>query len=270
MKIDEFANEFKELYSQFKQLNLLAIYPTPIAEINMGFIARISNLSLDAIEFVKTHKGEIAELIFRTVLETFIVGSWLLKKKDVNLHKRFREFSTGRERFFGEQIIKKATIETIKQEAEKMIDDTIKKAGVNEFEVASERGDIFDISISQMATEVWGADNEYYFLYKRASEVIHGHWSVISKYHLVKSYNPMHKGLYWYNDNRNRFAGLVPAFTCLGVSIEFLLLILNDIQSEHTKELNENLESLKKRNWEQWMVYFNTYVMPSKNESEEQ
>jgi hypothetical protein len=68
MKIDELASEFRTLYSDFKKLNLVAIYPAFIAEINMGFAARISNLSLDAVDFVKNHKGEVAELTFRTVL----------------------------------------------------------------------------------------------------------------------------------------------------------------------------------------------------------
>ena len=104
MKIDELASEFRTLYSDFKKLNLVAIYPAFIAEINMGLAARISNLSLDAVDFVKNHKGEVAELTFRTVLENFIVGSWLLLKKDIELHRRFREYSTGRERFFGEKL----------------------------------------------------------------------------------------------------------------------------------------------------------------------
>lgn len=69
MKLEELTNEFKELYSQFKELNLLAVYPPFIAEINMGFVARISNLSLDAVDFVKTHKGEIAEMVLELLLK---------------------------------------------------------------------------------------------------------------------------------------------------------------------------------------------------------
>lgn len=80
----------------------------------------------------------------------------------------------------------------------------------------------------------------------------------------------MHNGLYWYNENQNRFAGLIPAFMCLGISVDFLLTILNDIQSDQTKELNEKLADLRKRLWEQYMVYFNTYIMPADNGTDEQ
>ena len=270
MQVDEHVKEFKQLYSEFKELNLLAVYPTFIAEINMGFIARIANLSLDTVELVRTHKGEIAEMVFRTTLETFIVASWLLKRKDVELHKRFRDFSTGRTKYFGEQLIQnEGANDKIKASAKKMIDNTIKAAGVGEINVATERGDIFDLRIDQMAEEVWGKDNEYYFLYKRSSEVIHGHWRVIAKYHLAKSLNPMHNGLYWYNENQNHFAGVVPAYGTLGLAIDILLSVLHDIKSEQTKELKTKLSKFRKKHWEDWMKYFNSYIVPTENDTTE-
>lgn len=263
MAIGQFKEEFEMLYNGFKELNLLAIYPTLIAEVNMGFVARICNLSLDTIDFVKNHKGEIAEIVFRTILETFIVASWLLNRKNIELHKRFREYSTGRERFFGQQLAEKAPTEDFKKEADKMVSDAIKNAGVREIDVATERGDIFNLRIDQMADEVWGIDNQYYFIYKRSSEVIHGHWRVIAKYHLAKSFNPMHNGLYWYNENPNRFAGLIPAFICLQTGTEFLITILNDFNSEQSKELQEKLIEYRERLLKQYMVYFNKYIMPA-------
>jgi hypothetical protein len=260
MKIEEFTNEFNELYSQFKVFNLLAVYTTTIAEINMGFTSRICNLSLDTVEFVKTNKGEIAELVFRTTLETFIVGSWLLKKRDISLYQRFREYSTGREKFFVEHIIKNTTDEAIKKNANDIIDSTIKEAGVLEIDVATEKGDIFNVTIAQMAEELWGKDFNYYFFYKRSSEVTHGHWKVIAKYHLAKSRNPMHNGLYSYNDNPNRFAGLIPAFLSLRLASEFLLIILNDIESGQTNELKGKLNNFHERLMQEWTIYFNKYI----------
>jgi hypothetical protein len=265
MAIDQFKEEFEKLYNGFKELNLLAIYPTFIAEVNMGFVARICNLSLDTVDFAKNHKGEIAEIVVRTVLETFIVASWLLKRKDVELHKRFREYSTGRARFFGQKLAEKAPTEEFKKVANKIVTDAIKQAGVREIDVATERGDIFDLRIDQMAEEVWGVDNPYYLLYKRLSEVVHGHWKVVAKYHLAESFNPMHNGLYWYNDNPNRFSGLIPAFMCLHSATEFLITILNDIESEQTEVLQKELIDYQERLCNQYMVYVNKYIMPTGN-----
>ena len=268
MGIQELANEFKELYSQFRDINLLLIYPKPIAEINMGFVSRICNLGLEVIEFVRIHKGEIAELVFRTVLENFIVASWLLKRKDPKLHQRFREFSTGRERFFDEKLADQTDDPSMKEEAHDIVDKAIKEAGVREFNVATERGDIFELNIGQMATEVWGEENINYFLYKRMSEVTHGQWRVIAKYHLAKSLNPMQNGLYSYNENQNRFAGLVPAFISLGTSIDMLRTIMADIEEE--EELNllkDKLNSLHTTLWERYLAYYHKYIQKSTGSS---
>lgn len=128
-----------------------------------------------------------------------------------------------------------------------MVEDAIKEDGARSIEIAKERGDIFDIRLDQMADELWGNDNMYYFLYKRSSEVIHGQWRVIAKYHLSKSFNPTHNGLYFYNENPNQYAGLVPAFTCLGLATDFLLTVLEDFSSEHTKDLENSLNEFSKK-----------------------
>ncbi|MBU2976485.1 DUF5677 domain-containing protein [Zobellia sp. B3R18] len=268
MNIEKLTDELKQLYSEFKELNLLSIYPKFIAEVNMGFIARICNLTFDVVDLVKTHKGEIAEIVFRTTLESFIVGSWLYKRKDLELHKRFRDFTTGRDKFFGQKIAEQAVDDKMKKEAEKMVADAIKEAGVREISVATERGDIFDLRIDQMAEEVWGKDNQYYFLYKRTSGVVHGQWQVIAKYHLAKSFNPMHNGLYWYNDNKNHFAGLIPAFCCLPLASNFLIRALEDFEEDDVKELKEKLLDIESRIWEQYMVYYKKYILPNEEKAE--
>ncbi|HMJ71515.1 MAG TPA: DUF5677 domain-containing protein [Cyclobacteriaceae bacterium] len=268
VKMDNLSKEFTGLYKRFKSLNLWAMYPPFIAEINMGLAARISDLALDAVQFVKDHRGEVAELVFRTVLENFIVGSWLLKKRSVELHSRFREFSTGRDRFFGEKLMHQAPDDDFKKGAQKIVDDAIKDSGLREIDVATERGDIFDIRLDQMAEEVWGKDNKYYFLYKRTSEVTHGHWRIIAKYHLVRSENPMHNGLYFYDEDPKKFAGLIPAFTCLGVATTFLKTILSDLESggfDTVASLNSQVNALEDKIYEQWIQYFNKYIEPNES-----
>ena len=70
----------------------------------------------------------------------------------------------------------------------------------------------------------------------------------------------MHNGLYWYNDNGNRFAGLVPAFTCLGIATKFLLTILKDIDDGQIKHLNKGMKELDEKIDSQWMVYYRKYI----------
>lgn len=263
MNIEKLFVAFKKLYLNFKEVNLPAAFNPYLAEILMGFAARVSNLTIETVEQVKQHKGELAELLFRTILESCIVGSWLLKRKDPELIKRFRDYTPGREKFFGERLMKEAVDNPImKSRAEKIVTDAILEAGVNAVDVAAEHGSVFELNISQIADEVWGPNNMHYFLYKRTSEVIHGNWQPMKKYHLAKSANPMHNGAYWYNENDHKSAGLIPAFTTLGIATKFLETILRDIDHPATKKQATQLLKLHNRINKQWMVYYNTVVSP--------
>lgn len=270
--IDSLLEELKAHYNSFKGLNLLAIYPTYIAEINMGFVSRICDLSIDVVELVKSHKGEIAELTIRTVLESFIFFSWLLKRSDHKLHERFRDFSVGKEKLFSEKLVKKVDEKTPfdEQSAKKIASDAIQKSGLNPIEVSTERGDAFDLNIAQMAEEVWGADNEYYFLYKRLSDVTHGSWRVIAKYHLTQSLNPMQNGLYWYAANENKFAGLTPAFFGITVCLKSMISICNQIDHEITNEMAKELEKFDSKVLTKYLEYYKKIYYQKKNNASSQ
>lgn len=265
MKIEEYANEFKTLYHDFRKINLLAHYSPLIAEVNFGFVARICNLTLDILDFIKIHKGEIAELVYRSALESFIVGLWLLKQQDWQLYKRFKDYSTGKQKFLLEKIGERSRHEVIQKSINKLIDDTIKEEGFNAFQVASERGDIFDLRLDEMAEELWGKNNHYYFLYKRSSEVTHGHWKIMAKYHLTRSNNPLHNKFNWYNENPNHFAGLIPAFYSLDIAIKYLITMLKDINNDVHKELLLKLENLSERIWDQFKIHYNKYFSKDHN-----
>jgi hypothetical protein len=261
VNMDELKEQFVTLYSEFCKINLLAAYEVNVAEMQMGFVARICNLSLDIIDLVKVHKGEIAELTIRSALETFITASWLLKRKDASLYQRYRDYSLGREKFMVDKALTKVKDEEIKNITKKYLDDTIKNAGVSDVNIALERGEIFNIRIDQMAEEVWEKDNEIYLLYKRLSEVAHGHWKIIVKYHLSESLNPMHNGLHWYNENPNRFSGLTPASFGLMISTDFLIKLIKDINNESLKVLEKDLVSFRKKVSETYIQYMNKYIL---------
>jgi hypothetical protein len=262
MKIEELVSSFKILYEQFKLVDLFVVYPRGIAEIIMGFVARVCNLSIDVQDLTKNHKGEIAEIVYRSLLESFIVGTWLIKRHDESLFQRFQEYSTGRDRFMGERMAAMTDDPKRKKEAQKVINDAIEKLGAREGDIASERGDIFETNIGQMADEVWGKDNIFYYLYKRTSETTHGNWRIIAKYHLTESLNPMQAGLLRYNENPNHFAGLIPIFAALQVSIEMLLTVLEDINKpEILGKISSEVSSLRKNVHDRYLEYYDRYVV---------
>ncbi len=219
------------------------------------------DFALEIMEFDRTFKGEISDLVLRAQMESFIVASWLIKRKDPALFIRFREFSTGRERLFGEMLAGHAPNDEMKKQATKLIDEAIEEAGVHHIDVATERGDAFELRIDQMADEVFGKDNMYYLLFKRLSDVTHGHWRIIAKHDLLKSINPMQNGLYDYKENSNTYAGLIPSFMAVNLSLEIMMAVLADIDAEDVAELKKVIEGFHQYAWKKYLEYYNKYVI---------
>jgi hypothetical protein len=63
----------------------------------------------------------------------------------------------------------------------------------------------------------------------------------------MQSLNPMQNGLYWYSDNENKFAGLIPAFFGITVSLKSMISICNQIDHEITNEMTEVLEAFESK-----------------------
>ncbi len=262
MKIDEYLHEFKQIYSEFRNINLLYFFPRGIMEIIIGFNSRICNLSIDVVDLVKSHKGEIAELTTRSILENFIIATWLIKERDAKLFQRFREFSLGKDKYITEKLTNLINIEPFKEKLKENLKENTKKEGRNSFDIASERGDMFELNLSQISDKVWGEDNMYYLIYKRLSETTHGNWRAIDKYHLSTSLNPIHNGLKDYNENPNRFCGLTPIFTTLGISTKFMIGILDELEDiEAFDEIKIKLGKFNKNIQEQFTTYNHNYIL---------
>ena len=232
-------------FDDFKQIPLLAIFPRGIAEVIKGCFGRIANLSIDIIGLVETHKGEIADIVLRSVLETQFQLLWLLIEDKPESYQRFREFSTGKEKFMGYKLGKMAgDIEAVNKTGKEIAKDAVKESGMRDELVAEERGDAFEINISQMADRIWGKENPQYFIYKRLSETIHGHWRIIEKYHLEKSINPMQQGLLDYKSFKQSFNGLTPAFVAIMTTLDTMIAVLDLIEHPPANDLKESLKSL--------------------------
>lgn len=247
LRIAEMRDEFKKLLDRFKEINLFIYLSRPIAEVLMGFISRISSLSIDVINLVENHRGEIAEATLRMIYESRVKFLWLIKKQDPNLIYRFREYKIGREKLFRDKIKEKANIsedtEEIVNALEGEYQKVLKSEGVDDYYIGTERGDVFEIDLAKMTDDL-GEDERmlYDIIYKRTSDIVHGNWRVIEKYHLDRSLNPMHNGLLFYNNNNNKFAGALPAFLALILATDTLLKFLDshdEIKKNYCSLFNE-------------------------------
>jgi len=258
--------EFLENANEFREIKLFAFFDRTIAEIIMGFINRSIYLSKQTVELVENHNGEIAEAVLRMLYENRLKLLWLLNKKDLKLFQRFREYSAGREKLFYDKMTKISNSELL-EDYKKEVDFKLKQEGLNDFEVAIERGDVYEIGVDKMADQL-GEDERYLydFVYKRTSDIVHGNWRIIEKYHLIRSDNPMHDRLLDYNLNENKFAGLLPAFLALMLASETILKLLEEFEDyfKDFKELQLKVKNYHKKIKEE---FINNYF-PSIRENE--
>ncbi|MBE9467494.1 MAG: hypothetical protein IMY72_04115 [Bacteroidetes bacterium] len=247
--IGELRAEFQVISTELKSINLLLVWDRYVAEIIMGFINRTIYLTLETVELVELHKGEIAEAVLRLLYECRLKFLWLVEKNDNELLQRFREYSSGREKLFLDKYSEKADPKNIKK-LKSFVDKTLEDEGLENHEVAIERGDVFEKGIDKLASDL--GDNERYLydvIYKRTSDIIHGNWRILTKYHLVRSGNPMHNKLLDYNEIDNKFCGMLPALTSLMLGSQAILKILrviNKSSDEHSDLLKRTEEFYEK------------------------
>jgi hypothetical protein len=228
LQLEQKKSEFEEIVAEIRKIQFLLYYERPTAEVIIGFISRITTLCIDTIELVLMHKGEIAEATLRLIYESRIKFLWLVKKGEMELIERFRDYKVGREKHFITKFKNYITpdtpgaekyLEGLNSEYEKVLETE----GKEDFNTPIERGDVFSKKLLDLALEVDKDENILYEgIYQRTSDIVHGNWRIIEKYHLEKSQNPLQNGLLSFNENKNKFAGILPAYLSLVLGIDTL------------------------------------------------
>lgn len=253
LKINELKKEFELIVTKIQEIEFILIYPRSVAEVIIGFISRITGLCLDTIELVEIHKGEFAEAALRLIYESRVKFLWLILKQDQILIQRFREYKVGRDKFMIENI--KRAVDIDKKGSEKIIESineeyekTLYSEGKEDYDVAEERGDVFEKKLLDLALELDPNEVVWYEgVYQRTSDIIHGNWRIIEKYHLERSLNPIQNGLLNFSKNRNKFAGVLPAFLALMLATDSLIRYF-ELEPELVKTKQEVYKILKEFN----------------------
>ncbi len=242
-KINALKEKLTGYFEDFKKIDLLRYLTLGVAEIFMGFVGRQQYLFEKVIEQEERHEGEIAESTLRLLYENRLKCIWLITKKEVEALKQFREYRVGREALFfehfKEQAAGKEQFESLYQKLSEQLNSVMKEEGIEENQIAIEKGDAFEKNIKEMADDIGGHEPLLYFtVYKRSSDIIHGNWRILERYHLEKSINPAHNGLLRYSTTSEKFAGQLPSFLALIFSTGFLIKFLElheDILKDNKK-----------------------------------
>ncbi|MFN7118168.1 MAG: DUF5677 domain-containing protein [Saprospiraceae bacterium] len=240
-KLNEFKHKLSVHFEEFKKIDLLSFFDVYVAEVIMGFVSRQQYLFEKVIEQEERHEGEIAESTLRLLYENRLKLLWLITKQDIETIKQYKEYRVGRENLFVEHY--KSQIENFKGLEEyynilkNQLHNMMMQEGIEEHSLGIEKGDAFERNIKDMADDIGGNEPMFYFtIYKRTSDIIHGNWRAIEKYHLERSINPAHDGLLRYTSEKNKFAGLLPSYYALMLSTD---LLINFFQI-HPQILKEN------------------------------
>lgn len=232
MKILQLKNEFDFNLTEFKKIDLLKYIHRYVGEVFMGFIGRLHYLTIKIIEQEERHEGEIAEGTLRLLYENRVKFLWLNKQQDFESIQTYREYKVGREKEFldyiNERIKANPGLNLKAESIEKILKQYMQSEGVDDYKLANEKGDAFEKTLKDMADDL-GDDEaiQYFAIYKRTSDIVHGNWRIIEKYHLDRSLNPAQDNLLRYKSSKNSIAGFLPSYLAMLISTDALIKFID-------------------------------------------
>ncbi|MBW2608496.1 MAG: hypothetical protein JRD05_12780 [Deltaproteobacteria bacterium] len=168
-------------------------------DVVLGLSCRVWRFMHHIIEASATGNGEMAEIAARCQWDSVITLEWLIKKDDPELFKKYRTFSAGKA---------KAALERLRGDEDKYGGPAMAKklaatfqgeiqegVGIWEQFMNEERGGWTKEGTRQMAEDL-SKMMEYDTFFRRLSDIVHGTWRALERYHLVKCLNPLHCGHY--------------------------------------------------------------------------
>jgi hypothetical protein len=164
-------------------------------DVVLGLSCRVWRFMHHIIEASATGNGEMAEIAARCQWDSVITLEWLIKKDDPELFKKYRTYSGGKakaalerlrgnEDKYGGQAIAKKLAATFQDEIQEDL-------GIWEQLMNEERGEWTKEGTRQMAEDL-SKLTEYDTFFRRLSDIVHGTWRALERYHLVKCLNPLH------------------------------------------------------------------------------
>jgi len=168
-------------------------------DVVMGLTCRVWRFMHHIVEASAAGNGEMAEVAARCQWDSTITLEWLIKHNDAELFGQYRMYSAGKA---------KATLERLRgnedkyggQELAERLKGTFQKeiqddVGIWEQLVNEERGGWTKEGTYEMADDL-SKLAEYETFFRRLSDIVHGTWRALERYHLHKCLNPLHGGHY--------------------------------------------------------------------------
>ncbi len=168
-----------------------------VASVTLGLMGRVWRMTHHIIDLSKIGNGEMAEIALRCQCDTYLTLLWLIKQNDPALFQRFVEYSSGKDKTLLEYVRTMEhkddpKLKDYKATMERDLSSDIWREGIWEQLVAEERGAWTNATAHDMAKDI-GREHAYKIVFSRASDIVHGSWRALKRYHLQRCLNPLHQ-----------------------------------------------------------------------------
>lgn len=228
-----------------------------VSDVTMGITCRIWRFMHHIVEASGIGNGEIAEIAARCQWDSLVTLEWLVSRDDPELFLQYRMYSVGKSKATLERLrtdTKTYGGEEMKIKAEPVLIREVQEGtGIWEQLVNEERGGWARETTYEMAKEI-SSLHEYEFYFRRLSDIVHGTWRALDRYHLRPCLNPLHGGHYvpWVGASHDAGVSVVHfgiAMTTRAVRIllEYMGESADPRWSSRLKKIDQDAISLRKK-----------------------
>ncbi|MBN1765108.1 MAG: hypothetical protein JW860_07615 [Sedimentisphaerales bacterium] len=199
-------------------------------DVVLGLTCRVWRFMHHIVEASAAGNGEMAEVAARCQWDSTITLEWLIKRNAPELFSIFRMYSAGKA---------KATLEKLRanndaygsQELVNRLKNTLEgeiqeDIGIWEQLINEERGGWAKEGTYQMAEDL-SKLTEYELYFRRLSDIVHGTWRALERYHLQKCLNPLHGGHYMGWTGATHDAGITVIHFGINMAVRVIKVVID-------------------------------------------
>lgn len=196
----EYYAAVKELHEGFLDVALKTdpdLFEPDRYEVLTGITSRALRLATAAASTPILWSAEHGSPLIRSLIEGLIVLRWLVKRDELTLYSRFKEYGQGRLKLL--KLHLEEYVDSLDDPPHDLpeylayLDAEVNREVGEEWQNISIEAAFSGVSARDMAMEV-GMEREYRLQFAPASSATHGEWSSLDRYVLERCRNPLHGG----------------------------------------------------------------------------
>ena len=186
---EEITSVFRKAIQQAK----LDLYDTDRDEVLFGLLGRQNRLFKLLVTNPSLWTADLGTMLHRVMVDALITFKWLMKKNDPSLFYQFKQYSLGKQKLLHLHVqdLTSEGREELEQFAEELADEVNEEIW-EELLSVDLGGNFANMDMRKMAYEV-DLQEIYRLVYSPASSELHGEWTSLKKFNLVRCANPLHR-----------------------------------------------------------------------------